>query len=607
MMEKKEEGLGGVRLARALFGRLGGDENYPLDLEIRQTNALEKIAKGYGGRRLVQEVALRETSTQNPQIYNLESGYAPEAVIRGLETIAAGQQGMSWAVTDAVRESAAFLSGGIRAVEDKIQKVVDVGYQIDSSINRQTHVVGSAIRDVGESVDQVDSSIRDQTQVIQAGMGGVSPDRKSISGLLPLTEMSEEEIIALGLKGILSKETGQSLLRGLPERKRQLVSQVMDYDPEFQKPLRDELESLRSQRKGLSPGDERDNLDAEIAGIEQQIREENTFLQNMRQQIALPVNVNSLRILARHGHLDRFVQDEAGEHIREVRTDVFGMNQSLRELLGFATAAHLETRQRQDTQIALQEEMIHQLIALQEIQAETNEILYTISGTAMRIEAVLREINEGIRDMTRNWLSHRRNERLSRVPTVMKARKFKIAIKELDGAEESDHTDPRIYILRGISHMGLGEAEPAEEQLRTALDLIESLRGGGVAPEIIDEFLVKIHTYLGRLHGQLALLAQDDADNPKFQKEIAKALVSARIVYEKAKNPEAGIDVARYLCMDEKFNEAFEILSSVIWDFPEITDFILAEEIFFQFKTQLQKKKIFGIIRHEIKDEIKMY
>ncbi len=34
---------------------------------------------------------------------------------------------------------------------------------------------------------------------------------------------------------------------------------------------------------------------------------------------------------------------------------------------------------------------------------------------------------------------------------------------------------------------------------------------------------------------------------------------------------------------------------------------ILAEEIFFQFKTQLQKKKIFGIIRHEIKDEIKMY
>ncbi len=346
---------------------LGSQEGWHMDQEKRQTKALEKIAKGYKDRRIVQEVALRESSVPDKKIYDLPSAYVPNEVVKGFSNIVDAQYG----TTDAVRQSAEVIYGGLMNVESRVGDVVNAAYSIDGHVqegnillaegNDLTRETNRKLDVVNDNLETIDETIYVQTEKIHDSMHGISSDRKSLSEIRSITEMEEVEMISMALKGVLDRKTSQeyfSYFSSFSSRKREVISQVVEYNTDFQKGLYNEIYRLRKIMWDKKDEKEKGVLFQKISRIENQITEEKEFIHELSCAMKAPIQVDSLRLLARHGKLDRFAQDELGENIREVRTDTYGMNQSMREMLEimdkhFLDIAGVEENQR--TQIEKQE------------------------------------------------------------------------------------------------------------------------------------------------------------------------------------------------------------------------------------------------------------
>ncbi len=311
----------------SIFPGLGSPRGWDMDKMRRQTEALERIAKGYKERRIVQEIARKESPLPEKNVYDLQSVYNPQDILQGFENLKTVGEGTKWAIednTEMVKKSTELLSKGLSGIEKQVMEMVGAAYQIDDHLHDNNVLLSEGnnlLGNINNSVEEVADVIEDQTYILKNSLNGVSTPRKNLIELGNLLN-GEEEMVALALKGVLDKKESKKFFRSLGNRKQKLIEQVVNFDPEFHESLQDE---------------------------------EKEYLQNLVFRLNAPLNEKSLGVLARHGYLDRFVQDELGENIREVRTDVYGMNQSAREILEIMDEQRMNDRQHLKNEAAFLE------------------------------------------------------------------------------------------------------------------------------------------------------------------------------------------------------------------------------------------------------------
>lgn len=765
----------GIRIADNILPGLGSDEGWHRDQESRQTKALERIAKNHGERRVVQEVAIRESRLPEKQVYPLVSDYSTDRVIDGLSSVVESQHGTTWATeanTQAVRESAQMLHEGLSGVEQRVGDVVDAAYQIDGSVRK----VNRSVQEVNRSVRETNRLTKEQTKILKTGfegtsfaaqsperlmtlgelkeeevvgmclkgemkgdvadsfivklsrrkqllirqvaqpiddfhapqlnritflkeeriklaakqdpklqskidayaaeiidlikqieeeksyMGrildewntptrekvlrlnarhghmdefakdelgetvrevrtntyglnqsmrdlleithGVSPYKKSPAELISLTNLSEEEAVAMALKGVLDRRTTDEYFSSFSDRKKEVIGQVLNFDPHFQDYLHETINELEGILKTTEDDSLREKTEQKIALLKNQIAEELEYLEKISVAIDQPLQVDSLKTLARHGHLDRFVQDELGENIREVRTDVFGLNQSARESLGLMdTMLEKQDEQisNQEITIGLQEETLQELknigagiieelsgisYQLEGVQGTLTDILKVTAWTSVRVLETLGEIKNSIDDQSKNWRSHRFNEQLNQLFPVILGEDFEIAIEDLSEAQKLDRSDPRSYFLKGVSYMYMDKTQDAETELKQANKYGKLMVHRGASQKDVDETLSLVNTYLSRLYFKLSQREEDSSNE-----NIEKAIETAKVAYFKNRNISSGIDLARYYRIKGDFFETYQILEDLFRHFAESVTIMLNDEDFAPFQEQIKRNK----------------
>ena len=332
--ETKRRSLGEL-IGDSISPGLGSLKGWEWDQSTRQTNALEKITKEYKDRRLVQEVALRESSVSEKKIYDLPSTYVPKEVVKGFSNIVTAQHGTTKAVNEntmAVREGANLVYGGIMEVEQGVRELVDVSYSMDAHIqdvNASVKAVNHSVKAVNRSIGETNRLIDREITVLKDGFSGLSSQRKRPEQLIEAGAFTEIELIA----AILKSDMKSDFFDRLPFRKKLLVRQAVTPVSDFHEPQYDEIKELTQSLKGEQSEGVILTKKRRIREIEKQIEEENIYMEQINHERQFPTDKNTLRVLARHGHIDPLIKDEMGETIPEVRTGTYGINQSMRDVL----------------------------------------------------------------------------------------------------------------------------------------------------------------------------------------------------------------------------------------------------------------------------------
>jgi hypothetical protein len=519
-----------TRILDKIHPGLGSDRGFDIDrknTEIKllgaQTKALEKIARQkiheYKENRIIQETAKQYSPNQIQQI----PSYTPENLARDInESLLAHAQTMQMdneLTREIIAEIGADLHKDLVTIEQTAKLIVKGVFDTNEAVRN----VDKSISTLTDATNLQTGYINEQTNLIQAEAGetrnqlqGISSNPLNLQTLENLTNISEVEIISLCLRNILNNKVFYDFLKNLESWKQKIVFHIINYDDIGHDPV----------------------FEKNLNSIEK------TFLNDLRIELKTDLRPATLGYLARHGFLDRFVQDEAGKHISEVRTDIYGLNQNVQDVIS----------------------------GLKEVTA-------TIIWTEEKVRETLETIYTGIQDQTQNWHAHRKNERLEQeaIPLI-KIGEFEDALDALDDARKLNRFDPRSFLYKGIIFMLTDDTKSAEAELKKALIRAESM---DAPQEVKQEIVSEICTYLGRLKHKLAQRALEVSNKDLFGKEISESIKNAEIAFDNSlKSPEKYFDLARYLCVNNEYEEALDVIKKLLREYPESLKSLLEEKDF---------------------------
>ncbi len=526
-----------TRLLDKVHPGLGSDRGFDIDrknkeiqLLAAQTKSLEKIAR-YKVREYKETRILQETASQySPAPIQQIPSYTPENLAQDInDSLWAYARSMEMdnkLTREVITEIGADLHRDLVTIDKTVKTIVQGVFETNQSIQKVDESIGTLTNatnlQTGHIAEQTDYLVQ-QTNIIQAEdsktrnqLEGIFPTPLSLPTLESLTDISETEIISLGLRNILSAEVFYKFLKNLGSWKQKIISHIIKYDD-----------------IGHDPIFEKD-LDSS----------EKAFLNDLRTESKTDLRPATLGYLARHGFLDRFVQDEAGKHIKEVRSDIYGLNQNVQDVIS----------------------------GLQEVTS-------TIIWTESRVRETLETIYTGIQDQTKNWYAHRKNERLeAEAIPLIKIGEYNDALEALDDARKLNRFDPRTFLYKGIVFMLINDSKSAEEELKKALIRAQHMK----APKRVrQEVVSEICTYLGRLKHKLAQRALENSKKNLFEEEISEASKNAKIALDNSlESPEKSFDLARYLCVSNEYEESLSVIRKLLFDNPETLKTLLEESDF---------------------------